>query len=220
MREDRPEQSTTRSAEVHDALDHDAGHPAGACLDPVDDDAVRRVTLASAATRRRTHLLEQGPGQAEDRPPPVALGAVPAGLVHPRAGAVDPDRAQRLELVVDAGEPADQQVEAGGQQQVQVTPLRHVAPRHGGVVEPLPLEHDDVVDVVGQRPRGQQARDARPDDDRGRHPAILSVGARTGSPPRRSVRFSRGRARMRVSSRATVCSTDAESSLGARSLMA
>ena len=61
--------------------------------------------------------------------------------------------------------------------EVQVTPLGHVPPRHGGVVEPLPLQHDDVVDVVGQRSRGQQPRDAGPDDDRGRHPAIGVHGA-------------------------------------------
>ena len=40
------------------------------------------------------HLLEQGPGHAEGRPPPVALRPVAAGLVDPGAGAVDPDGAQ------------------------------------------------------------------------------------------------------------------------------
>ena len=100
----------------------------------VDDDAVLEVDVAEQRDPATHHLLEQRPGHAEHGSPPVALGAVPAGLVHPGAGAVDPDRAQGLELVVDAGEPADQQVQAGGQQQVQVPPLGHVPTRRGASV--------------------------------------------------------------------------------------
>ena len=44
-------------------------------------------------------------------------------------------------------------------------PLGHVAARLRGILEPLPLEHDHLVDLVGQRSRGQQPRDAGPDDD-------------------------------------------------------
>ena len=164
----------------HVAVDHHPGHPAGAGLDPVDDHAVAQGHAGQRGDPAPDDLLEQRPGQAEHRPPPVAPGPVPAGLVHPGPGAVDPHGAERLQLVVDAGEPADQQVEAGGQQEVQVAPLGHVAAGQRGVVEPLALEHDDVVDVVGQRPRGQQPRDARPDDDHGRHPVIVADATRMG----------------------------------------
>ena len=159
---------------MHDSVDQNPGHPPVGHLEPVDDDAVLEPDVVQQRDPATNHLLQQGPGHAEDGSPPVALRAVAAGLVDPGAGAVDPDRAQPLELIVDPGEPVDQQVQAGLQQQMQVLSLGHATPRRGGVGEPLPLHDDDLVDEVGQYPRGQEPRDARTDDDGGRHPASLT----------------------------------------------
>jgi hypothetical protein len=129
----------------------------------------------------------------------LELASLHSGGIDPRLlgdpGAADEqavvtalERAEDAQLIVDAGEPADQQVEAGGEQEVQVAPLGHVAARLRRIREPFPVEHDDLVGVLGQRPRGQQPRDAGPDDEHGRHPAIVTdparsrIGARRGPP--------------------------------------
>ena len=151
------------------AADDDPGHPPACEVDPVDDDAVLQRHVVQCPDPAPQHLLQQRPGHAQCGSTPVALRAVPPGLVDPGAAAVDPDRTLLLELVVDPGEPGDQQVQARGEQQMQVSPLGHVPPWGRGIGEPLPLQDDHVVDEVGQDPRGQEPRDARTDDDRGRH---------------------------------------------------
>ena len=126
------------------------------------------------------HLLEQRSRQAEQRMAPVAARPVGAALVEPDTGPVGGHGAPRLELLLDAREPVVQRVETGRQEHVQVTPLGHVAARPRGILEPFPLQHDHLVDVVGQRPRGQQPPDAGPDDDHGRHRVIVTDPTRLG----------------------------------------
>ena len=162
---------------MQDTVDHDSGHPPVGHLDPVDDDAVIKLHVVQQCDSTTNHVLQQGPGHAEGGWPPVALRAVAACLVDPGAGAVDPYRAHPLELVIDSRKPGDQQVQTGGQQQMQVPALGHVPPGRRGVGEPLPLHDDDFVDDAGQHPRGQQPRDARADHDRGRHPESLTYAS-------------------------------------------
>jgi hypothetical protein len=147
-------------------------------LDAVGDNAVLEPHVVQRRDPATHHLLEQGPGHAEGGSTPVASRAVAPGLVDPGAGAVDPSGTQPFQLVVDPGEPVDQQVQPGGQQQVQVLSLRHVTARRRRIGQPLPLDDDDLAEDLREDTRGQEPRHARTDHGRGRHPESLADAAR------------------------------------------
>ena len=72
IREDRPEQSTTRSARSTSPSTTTPVTRPRHGLDPVDQDAVAQGHAGQGRDPAPHHLLEQRPGQAEHRPAPVA----------------------------------------------------------------------------------------------------------------------------------------------------
>ena len=74
-------------------------------------------------------------------------------------------RARRDDVVLDAVEQLDEGAHAGQQQHVQMPALRHPGAGYRLVRQVVAVEHDDVVEELGQRRRRGEAADAGADHD-------------------------------------------------------
>ncbi|WP_278237355.1 hypothetical protein [Isoptericola sp. AK164] len=95
---------------------------------------------------------------------------------------VDGDRAPVHEVAGEPGEPPLEHLLPGGEQHVRVAALRDPAPRSRRRGQGVPLQHDDGVDVLAQRPRGQQSGHAGADDDRGASRCFVGGACHGGVP--------------------------------------
>jgi hypothetical protein len=76
------------------------------------------------------------------------------------------DGAPRGQVVGGAGQEFLDGPQAAGEQAVQVRVLRHALAVRGAGRQRVPVDERDGLDVLDQRPRGQQPGDARAEHDR------------------------------------------------------
>ena len=172
-RDERPEQSTTRSALRSMTLDHHPGHPAAGHGDPVDEHPVLQPDGRQGRDMSPDHVLQQRPGHAEKSAAPDSLRPVAPALKDPGAGSVGRRPPARSSSSSMPGNHPTSRPSPALSSRWMWRPCATCPRGADRVGQSLPFEHDDLVDNVGQGPSGQQARDAGThDDDRGHDPSV------------------------------------------------
>ena len=172
---------------VHAGHDQ-AGHPLSVLAEGQVED---RAAVVEHDARRLGHAASDGPLEEHpadrDRGEPAGAGGVPrrAHVVLHRLLGVARRRPGRDEV---GGEPREEllhRLAAAGQQPVGVPDLRHAPSGHRSVGQLVAVEDDDLAVRLAQGSRGQQAGDARADDqgavDGSGHGSLLTDGVCGGS---------------------------------------